>query len=347
MEESDSIRFARYRSTRRAARRRERRTRFAVRAGTLFLVLALAAGFAWGKGWWRTTTEIAPAEVVTPEQRAEARLLLERAVQARHAELTNEAVRLAVEARNIDPDVPGAALFAAEMALRQGDAEIAGAAAKEALKQPQYAADARLILALNAWRLRGQTGTDAAEAVATSLLVEAADEELSNSAVRFFAGDLQRAIGRTAEAHRSSLGALYRQQVWQSAAVLVAKLAVSADEAGLGGGAIILDLGEKSEPFADAAVALGRAQREQVDMASAVDVLRATFGLKHLAILSRDRALLSAASLEQEEGVFLPFGEIIPPTLEVEPDYLMPWEQEAKTLDNNQFQLPRDSLGNQ
>jgi hypothetical protein len=346
LEESDSIRFARYRSTRRAARRRERRTRFAVRAGTFFLVLALAAGFVWGKGWWRTTTEIAPAEAVTPEQRAEARLLLERAVQARHAELTNEAVRLAVEARNIDPDVPGAALFAAEMALRQGDAEIAGAAALEALKQAQYAADARLILALNAWMRRGESGVDAAGSASTQLLSEAANEELSNGAVRFFAGDLQRAIGRSGEAHRSLLGGLYRQETWHSAALLTAKLALSIDQAGGAGSAALLDVGEESEVFGTTAAALGRAQSEEAETTAAATAVRGAFARKHLEILASEPTLV-AASPGREQTPFVPFGEIAPPSVEAQPVFLMPWEEEPKALDSNQFQLPRDSLGNQ
>jgi tetratricopeptide (TPR) repeat protein len=292
--------------------------RMAVLLVALLFLLSLAAGFSRGKDWSQATTESAAIESVTEEQRAAARVLLERAVQARHAELNDEALRLAVEARNIDPDVPGAALLAAEMALSQGDTEIAVAAAKEALEQAQYAADALLILALNAWRMRGQSGVDAADAASTQLLTGAADAELSNGAVRFFAGDLQRAIGRPDEAHRSLLGGLYRQEPWQSAALLTAKLALSIDQAGGAGSAALLDVGEEAEVFGASATALGRAQRESVDRARSA--VCGIFTHKHLEILARDPLLTAALVRDQKKPPFLPFGEISVPAIEDKPD---------------------------
>ena len=345
MDQAISRAVERRRSARYAARRRARVSRAISFAVAIFLVLALAAGFAWGKGWISKQTDAPAGQPATPAQRAEARQLLDRAIEARHAELSNEAMRLAMEARSIDPDVPGADLFAAEMALREGNAEVAEAAARLALEKMQYAADAQLILALNAWMLRGMSGVDSAGAASQQLLTEAAETELSNGAVRFFAGDLQRATGRTAEAHRSLLGGLYRQEVWHSAALLTAKLALTVDEADGAGGAALLVVGEESEKFGTVAAALGRSSNAGVDTGAA-DAARATFARKHLEQLSDDPALAALAGAKHAPGDFLPFGELAPPTIESEPAYVMPWEREGKTLDSKQFQLPSDPLGN-
>ncbi len=334
----------RRRSARYAARRRARLVRAISGAAAFLLVLAFAAGFAWGKGWWRKEADAVSGTAVTPAQRAEARKLLDRAIEARHAELSNEAMRLAMEARSIDPDLPGADLFAAEMALREGNAEVTEAAARQALKKEQYAADAQLILALNAWMLRGMSGVDSAGAASQQLLAEAAEAQLSNGAVRFFAGDLQRATGRSSDAHRSLLGGLYRQEIWHSAALLAAKLALTVDQAGGAGGAALVIVGEESEKFGTIAAALGRSPNAGAGTAAA-DALSATFTRKHLDQLVGDPALPALAQIIQEPGDFLPFGEVAPPTIEGEPAYLMPWEREAKTLDSKQFQLPSDPLG--
>lgn len=334
----------RRRSARYAARRRALVSRAISFAAAIFLVLALAAGFAWGKGWISKQTDAPAGQPATPAQRAEARQLLDRAIEARHAELSNEAMRLAMEAKSIDPDVPGADLFAAEMALREGNSQVAEAAARQALKQTQCAADAQLILALNAWMLRGQTGLDSAGAASQQLLAEAAEAELSNGAVRFFAGDLQRATGRTAEAHRSLLGGLYRQEVWHSAALLTAKLALTVDEADGAGGAALLVVGKESEKFGTVAAALGRSSNAGVDTGAA-DAARAIFTRKHLDRLAGDPVLSASAAAKQEPGVFLPFGELTPPTVEGEPAHLMPWEREENALDSKQFQLPGNPLG--
>ena len=302
----------------------------------LFFLLALAGGFAWGKGWGTKQADAAPRETPDPARRAEARQLLERAVEARHADLTNEAMRLAVQAKSTDAAVPGADLFAAEMALREGNAQIAEAAAREALKQDQYAADAALILALNAWMLRGQPGGGSAGATSQQLLAEAADAELSNGAVRFFAGDLQRATGRPSEAHRSLLGGLYRQQPWHSAALLAAKLALIVEQADGADGAALFDVGNESEKFGTIAAALARSQKMGAD-ATAANAVHATFTRKHFEVLADDPALHILSPDEQEPENFLPHGEVAPPALEREPAYLMPWDREVKALGIRNF----------
>lgn len=343
MDAASSLRHTRHHSARRAARERVLRTRAALHASAAALAVALAAGFVWGKGWWHTRPEDATREVATPAQRAEALSLLERAIKARQADLINEAMRLAMQAKTADPDVPGADLFAAEMALCEGSTEIAEKAAREALMQEQYAADARLILALNAWTLRGQSGIGSAGADARQLLAEAADAELSNGAVRFFAGDLERAVGRPFEAHLGLLGGLYRQQLWHSAALLSAKLALTVDQAGGAGGAALLDVDEESANFGTVAAALARSQNAAADTAAANEA-RAAFTRKHFELLVGDTTLAAWATSKQHPGNFLPFGEVAPPAIEKESVYVMPWEQEPKLLDNNQFRLPSNPL---
>ena len=314
------------RAARRAARRRARLAWWR-RAAALLVFLALPAGFVWGKGWWRTTTETAPAAAVDAPARAEALRLLDRAVQARHTELPGEAVRLAGDARTTDPDVPGAALFLAEMALREGQAEIAVAMAQQALRQELHSSDAQLILALNTWMQRGKTGAQAAGARATQLLSEAAEAELSNGAVRFFAGDLQRAIGRPAEAHRSLLGGLYRQQVWHSAALLAAKMSLAIEQAGGAGAAALLDIGAECESFAVTAATLARARLDAVDSAASTQLVRAMFSRKHLESLSRDPALLTLVLGNAQGTSVLPFGEINPPASKPQITVDMPWNE--------------------
>jgi hypothetical protein len=275
----------RRRRTEGKARPVRRRRRRPLRRTRLLLVLALvAAVVAFGAGFMAqrvaSSRAVAAAPVAprpAPAEQAAARNLLDRAVQARQAESDEEAVRLAAEAKRLDPGLPGLALFAAEMAVRQGQAEAAAVAAEEALAQGRYESDARLILALSAWMLRGQTGTEAAGRTATQLLAEAADAELSNGVSRFFAGDLLRAIGQPDAAHRSLLAALHRHEAWHSSALLEAKIAALTGETG---------------PESAAA--------------------RAIFTPRHLALLARDPAF--AGSLPTSPGEpFVPFSQTAPP----------------------------------
>ena len=333
------------RAAARAVRRR-RRIRRRKRAAAAFCVLALAAGLVWGKGWWRTSAETASVQTVMPEQRAEALRLLDQAVTARYAGEAYAAVRLAGEARQADSSVPGLDMLLAEMALEQGDTRSADAAAQQAIQQSPYAADARIVLALNCWMLREQMGTEAAGTAATQRLAEAAAEELSDGAVRFFAGDVQRATGRPGEAHRSALEGLHRQQVWHSSALLSAHLAIALDEADPYAVAL-LDLDDESEVFGRTAAAFGRARREGNDTDPAMAAVRAIFTQKHLDLLSRSPALTVAALGEGKKLFVLPFGEIPPPVSAAKSNILMPWDQAFKTLPDNDLKLPREPMGNQ
>lgn len=301
-----------HRQSRRAQRRQKVRRLALVAVVSLITLWAFGAGYLWWQLKAKSAAAETPTEQTDPKQRAQALELLDRAVEARHAELDNEAVRLAVQARTLDPDVPGADLFAAEMALRQNNTGMAEAAAREALEQRQYTADAQVILALSGWMLRGQAGADTAGASSLQLLAEAADAELSNVAVRFFAGDLQRAVGRPSEAHQSLLRGLHRQQPWDSFALLVAKLALAIDEAGpRGSSAALLAAGDQADFFASTAIDLRSTGRGSA--LGAVDP-RAFFSAKQLACLALDPALASVAGLSSEKGSvpFLPFAEVTP-----------------------------------
>ncbi len=209
--------------------------------------------------------------------------------------------------------MPGVALLIAEMAMRQGDAVTAVKAAQDALAQSQYADDAKLILALNTWMLRGEMGAESAGASALQMLSEAADEGLSNSSVRFFAGDLQRANGRPSEAHRSLLGGLYRQQAWQSAAVLGAKIALALEESGPDIASAAPWADEQAQVFGAPVAALGRAESQSPEMGPALAAVRATLTQKHLKILARDPALSSSELPEKKAHLSLPFERVSRP----------------------------------
>lgn len=239
--------------------------------------------------------------------------MLERAVEARYTELTNEAARLALQAKRTDEAVPGADLFVAEMALRQGDAVAAGTAAQQALHQAHYADDARLILALNTWMLRGEIGTEAAAARSMQLLGEAAEDSLCNSAVRFITGDLQRATGQLDDAHRSLLGGLHRQQIWQSVAVITAKLALSTAELRPDASVVSSVVSEQAEVFGSSVALLRRAQNERADLGPALASVRSIFTQKHVEVLARDPALSALFREDLKHASSVPFGRTMPP----------------------------------
>ncbi len=278
---------------------------------SLITLWALGAGYLWRQLRTKNAAPQAPAEQTTPEQRAQALQLLDRAVTAKHGELTNEAVRLALDARRLDADVPGAALFLAEMSLRAGNAEGVNAAEKVALAQENYSADAQLLLALNAWMLRGQRGSGDAGRTSTQLLAEASEVELANSQVRFFAGDLLRAIGQPAEAHASLLGSLHRQGPWNSSALLIAKLWLALEEAGpKAQSGAALATGREGEILGANAVQLQRAGRQQGegDKVRLVRALQSVFTAKQVDDLSSDPALAGGAL-----AAVRPLGEQLSP----------------------------------
>jgi hypothetical protein len=305
-----------------------RRRPFLLRGSTLawLAVICMALAFAVGIAWQRTAATRAKNAVATgptPEEQAAARRLLESAVTARYADQPDEALRLAREARETDPMTPGAATFIAEVALQQGKTDEVDIAARDAVRQGLDVADAKLLLALKIWMQRAETSVADAGAVATQFLEEASAEELSNGTARFFAGDLQRAVGRPGEAHRSLLGGLHRQEPWHSSALLAAKLRLAMEEGGQraaetpGGfsssdsyaafGGVVYDMHRAAQDADKAGIAAARA------------ALQGVFTSWQLDVLSSDPSLVSLELIPAgEEGAIVPFAVIRPPAVKEE-----------------------------
>lgn len=300
-----------------------RRRPFVLRSSTLSWValVVMALAFLGGIAWQRSAASRAKSAAATgptPEEQAAARRLLESAVTARYADQPDEALRLAREARETDPMTPGAATFIAELALRQGRSEDVDTAARDAVRQGLDVADAKLLLALTRWMQRAETSVADAGAAATQLLEEASAEELSNGTARFFAGDLQRAVGRPGEAHRSLLGGLHRQEPWHSSALLAAKLRLVMEEGGQRSADIPGGLASSDSDAAFGAVAydMHRAARDadKAGIAAARAALQGVFTSRQLDVLSSDSSLVSLELIPPgEEGAAVPFAAIQPP----------------------------------
>jgi hypothetical protein len=314
----------------------------------VLVILAFAAGLVWQKVRLQRQADDGAADAIGPVQRVRALGLLDSAVEAKNGQLWSEAARLAVEARQTDPTAPGVDIFLGELALEQGDTDTVGSAAQAALQRDPASASAKLLLALKAWMLRGQTGSTEAGAVATQMLQEAAADEMSNGAVRFFAGDFLRAIGRSAEAHANLLGGLHRQHPWHSAAMIAAKLQLAVHDAGpsasLGSAAFA---GPEVERFGLSAGAFLRAARGTGDAAGAASALRRIFTAKQIALLFSDPALAKqpAALVGPSLELSVPFGGLAPPAdQDRAAPPVMPWEREAGDLDAQKFPLPAGLL---
>jgi hypothetical protein len=320
---SDAVNLHRHRRSQRRSKRRGRRhdlvtlfTRLAWIAAVLVPLASFAVGFAWRKQALDRESHTAPLEA-TAETKAEALRLLDRAVEAKHSQLWSEATRLALHSRKVNPATPGVDVLVAELALDQGQFEVLGAAARAALRREPTSANAKLLLALEAWILRGQTSASEAGAAATQLLREAATDELSNGAVRFFAGDFLRETGHPSEAHTNLLGGLHRQHPWHSAAVIIAKLGWATESAGS-----TAKVGSALHAVRDAkyfnlsAAALLEAIVNRDD--AAVAALYETFTPKQIYVLSSDPAMSAGATALADSvvGISLPFGQVTPPSRE-------------------------------
>jgi hypothetical protein len=303
-----------------------RRRPFALRGSTLawLAVICMALAFAAGVAWQRTAAaraqRVKTASGPAPEEQAAARRLLESAITARFADQPDEALRLAREARETDPMTPGAATFSAEIALQQGKTDEVDTAAREAIRQGRYVADAKLLLALNRWLGRTQSDADGARAAATQLLAEATAEELSNGTARFFAGDLQRAVGRPGEAHRSLLGGLHRQEPWHSAALLSAKMRLAAAEAAPLADPNVPASSAGGDAFSAPPYDMHRALQggDEVVIAAARSTLQGAFTGWQLGVLARDPAFAAAELMPTGEGPAVPFALIPPPAVKKE-----------------------------
>ncbi|MBU3665141.1 MAG: hypothetical protein FGM15_04575 [Chthoniobacterales bacterium] len=182
------------------------------------------------------------------ERKTGALKLMDDAVRAKREELYDKALQLADGARAADPDVPGAELIAAEIALERKQPLALESAARAALQRGDDAAGAKVLLALNTWMLRAQPGKvmDPADA-ARELLEEACAELPFNGTAYFFLGELDRILGRTSAAHANFLSALHRFGPWTSSSALQSRMQLVSEE-GFSSGA---DLA-KSEPASSA-----------------------------------------------------------------------------------------------
>ncbi len=286
--------------------------RVAFWCGVGLVCFAFAAGFAWRNNWFRAESGSEPMQKIGLAQRGEALGLLDRAIEAKYNELWTEATRLAFEARETDPATPGVDIFIGEMALERDDINVMGSAARAALRRQPASANAKLLLALQAWVLRGQTGATEAGTAAAQTLQEAATDELSNGPVRFFAGDFLRAIGRPAEAHANLLGSLYRLHAWQSAALIAAKFSLALEEAPSSVAPISAALSDPHvERFGASSADLHRAIANDGAVSPAVSALRSFYTAKQIEVLARDPAF-SAVSIISEPaiGSIMPFSDI-------------------------------------
>lgn len=235
-----------------------------------FLVAAFGAGFllkTLAAARRNAARGAAPASV---ESRAEALRLMDDAMRAKYDGRSDDALAAVRAARAAVPDIPGADVVMAELALEAKQPGALRLAAEDALRRGQNPAEARLLLALEKWMTRG-AGPRSAEAVATAkqLMAEASDAGLSNMTVMFFRGDIEHYGGNESEAWRFLLGALHRQQPWLSSAILAAKMRLAADEAGG-----VPDAALPPSAAGDALVALRRAAPSGSDARMPLAALR-------------------------------------------------------------------------
>ena len=178
--------------------------------------------------------EVAPQ--VSPEQKAEALRLMDEAVRARHEDRTDEAVRIAQRARQIDPSVRGVDILAGEIAIESPDPEKrqeALLAANRALDHGEDTVGARLILALGTWQEhdRESVAGFTARTRALRLIGEAADVFPSAPALHFFWSEMLAPSGHYRDVHRRMLTAMHCAQPWHSSALIARKASFASRDA--------------------------------------------------------------------------------------------------------------------
>jgi len=306
--------IARHRQRERQTRdRRAARDRIFLAVVVALILAAFAGGFFWQRRPAPKAAAAPPPVAVAPDQQAAALEKLDAAVKAKHAELYEDAIQLAGEARRLDPGIHGADLLVAESALQLQQSYLVRQATRESLRRGDNPSDSMLLQALDKWMSRGIEARSPAEALAaaTQKLDEATAAELSNGAVWFFRGDLLREGGRPREAHASLLSALYRQQPWFSSEIISAKLHLASTEAressaGAGSAALL------APPTAagDAAADLRRALREKTDPQAALGALVGSLTAWQSRELLHDPAL-TAPVLDPARAALVP--ALIPP----------------------------------
>jgi tetratricopeptide (TPR) repeat protein len=177
-----------------------------------------------------------PAPQVAQEQKEEALRLIDEAVRAKYEDRSDEALRIAQRARQIDPSVRGVDILAGVIAIESSDQEKrreAILAANRALENDEDTAATRLLLALGAWEEQGSEDAlgFAARTRALRLLGEAADAFPSEKALHFFWSELLAPFGQFREVHRKMLSAMHRLHAWESCSLITRKASFASRDA--------------------------------------------------------------------------------------------------------------------
>jgi hypothetical protein len=213
---------------------KKRRARLVRGLGVLVAVIVTVIAFA--AGYQRKADLFAPLGSVQADgsvisgQNLQALERVDEAVRARYEERWQGAMNALREARLNDPAVRGVDVLLGEIAVEQKNPAALRQAAREALRRGENESSAYLLLALEAWMQRGETGTSKAGDSAKQYLADAADDEPSNPAIYFFRGELSRLLGAAAEAQLGMVSALHRQAPWKSSALLALKVQLASRE---------------------------------------------------------------------------------------------------------------------
>jgi hypothetical protein len=177
-----------------------------------------------------------PAPQVAQEQKEEALRLIDEAVRAKYEDRTDEALRIAQRARQIDPSVLGVDILAGEIAIESPDPkkrQEALPAANRALDNGEDTAGARLILALGTWQEHDGESVAGftAKTRALRLIGEAADEFPSAPALHFFWSEMLAPSGQYRDAHRRIVTAMHCTQPWHSSVLIARKASFASRDA--------------------------------------------------------------------------------------------------------------------
>ncbi len=313
------------RHSRKRQQKRSQRTRIFALVASL---LALVGGYAGGHLWvaWRSQGGDQPPPVSALRQ-AEALRVLDEAITAKYRQDYATAKLRIGDAMRLDPEVQGAEAILAEIAFAERDRQALHQHAERAVSRNSAAADAYLLLALDAWFARGVDRNIAgAEARASDYLAKAAAIELENPDVSFFWGDILRTRGREEEAHRRIAGGLFRLNPAHSYYVVGNKMALAAVENGGPAveGADKVPVDAPSVPGATALAEALRALRDNPTADVNAQMITVASGLtgRQFRSIAADSALAKTSAVNPSLSRFLsnqvpdsgvPFAEIEPP----------------------------------
>lgn len=177
-----------------------------------------------------------PAPQVAQEQKDDALRLMDEAVRAKYADRSEEALRLAQRARQIDPSVRGVDILTGEIAIESPDPEErqkALLAASSALDRGEDTPGSRLIRALGTWQEQDSESAAGftAKTRAVRLISEAADAFPSALALHFFWAEMLAPAGQYREAHRRMLNAVHSAQPWLSSYLIARRASLASRDA--------------------------------------------------------------------------------------------------------------------